>query len=508
MPDLDLSAILTIVAISCSAALLALLSTAAFARIRWQAAATEGDHCDHETPIEFLFHNGELRDLTPPAAEVLAPVEYRVSDWQRVGEALLPRFPGFPSDPPARGVHRYDARGAQDGAWVEVVTGADALRVIVHEATPGDTADRHLRRLAEIQMRRTDSAVARAPFPIWATDAKDAVRWSNLAYQRISRAHPDDHQSVLATGLPLPRGETPVTARVQVGAEAEGQPGTWYDVSVMRHGDRWLHYGVDVSAVIRAEIAQRNFVQTLTKTFALLSIGLAIFNRERRLTLFNPAMIDLTGLEPEFLSGRPSLPSFFDALRERRVMPEPKNYRGWREAISDLDARAADGSFEETWSLPSGATFRVTGRPYPDGAIAFVLEDISDKIGMSRRFQQLTKRTQSVIDTFDEAVAIFSPGARLTLYNTAYARLWGLPEEMPAEDEITVLQATRHWQERAQPTPIWGELRDFASDFGARAEWDGEVRLTDGRRVYCRFVPLPDGATMAGFREVRETVRA
>jgi len=54
-------------------------------------------------------------------------------------------------------------------------------------------------------------------------------------------------------------------------------------------------------------MAQRNFVQTLTKTFAQLSIGLAIFNRERQLVLFNPALIDLTALPADFLTGRPHL---------------------------------------------------------------------------------------------------------------------------------------------------------------------------------------------------------
>lgn len=72
-------------------------------------------------------------------------------------------------------------------------------------------------------------------------------------------------------------------------------------------GDITIYHAVDVNAVVKSEIAQRNFVQTLAKTFAQLSIGLAIFDRNGQLALFNPALIDLTELPAEFLSGRPTL---------------------------------------------------------------------------------------------------------------------------------------------------------------------------------------------------------
>ena len=126
-------------------------------------------------------------------------------------------------------------------------------------------------------------------------------------------------------------------------------------------------YALNVDTVVNAEIAQRNFVQILTKTFAHLSIGLAIFNRDRQLALFNPALVDLTDLPAEFLTGRPTIMCFFDRLRDNRTMPEPKNYANWRARVGTVVAAASDGSFRETWALPDGRTFRVTGRPHPDG---------------------------------------------------------------------------------------------------------------------------------------------
>ena len=84
-------------------------------------------------------------------------------------------------------------------------------------------------------------------------------------------------------------------------------------------------------------------MQTLTKTFAQLPIGLAIFDRNRVLQLFNPALLDLTGLSAEFLIGRPTLASVLDAMREQQVIPEPKDYRSWRKQMVALEEAAASG---------------------------------------------------------------------------------------------------------------------------------------------------------------------
>ncbi len=172
--------------------------------------------------------------------------------------------------------------------------------------------------------------------------------------------------------------------------------------------------------LVKTEDAQRDFVQTLAKTFAQLSTSLAIFNRDRQLALFNPALVDLTGLSVSFLSPRPTIDSFFDALRENRRMPEPKNYKTWRHRMADLISAAETGQFEETWSLETGQTYRVTGRPHPDGAIAFLLEDISTEVLLTRNFRAELEMGQSLVDTFDDALAVFSHAGVLTFSNKAY----------------------------------------------------------------------------------------
>jgi|TARA_B110000495_G_C22654839_1_gene388006 hypothetical protein len=131
-------------------------------------------------------------------------------------------------------------------------------------------------------------------------------------------------------------------------------------------------------------------VQAFTKTFAEMPVGLAIFDQQRRLVLFNPALTDLTSLVLvlvlAFVSERPSLFDFFNRLRENWVVPEPKNSAAWRAQLAELVASSNDGAYCATWSLANGLTYQVRGRPHFDGALAFLFEVISAKISVAQKF--------------------------------------------------------------------------------------------------------------------------
>ena len=72
-----------------------------------------------------------------------------------------------------------------------------------------------------------------------------------------------------------------------------------------------MMFALPADAAVRAERSLREFVQTLTKTFADLPIGLAIFDQSRKLQLFNPSLIDLTRLPTGFLTARPTLFDYY-----------------------------------------------------------------------------------------------------------------------------------------------------------------------------------------------------
>lgn len=444
------------------------------------------------TDAIFLFDGTDLLALSDTARATLGRGGSDLG-WTEVSEAVRFRFPGFPAAPPAPRDLPLSLRPTdpRDPARLDIEQVDGITRVVLaDDAAAVQGGDAHI-------LRR---ALNDAPYPSWRVDGEGRVVWFNRAYAdlfaQVRDGNPGvDTQIFGATHA----GKSPdTTVRASILPRA-GDKAVWFDVTMRADGDDRMFHAVDVTAVVKAEIAQRNFIQTLAKTFAQLSFGLAIFDRNRQLALFNPALIDLTGLSAEFLSARPSLASFFDALRENRTMPEPKNYGTWREKVAELDAGARNGTYHETWTLANGSTYRVNGRPHPDGAVAFLFEDISAEVGLTRRFRAELELAQAVMDQIEDAMVVFSPTGRMKASNRAYRLLWQTDPETGLA-EVTVVDAMRVWHDTGGPSPVWGELRDFVLGRDDRTPWSATVTRRDGVAIQCLIDPIAGGATMIRFR--------
>ena len=449
----------------------------------------------------FLFDGDRLISHSDIALEGFE----QVRNWTDLCRLLHRDFPAFPDTPD---------RVRREGNMVIPAIDCTVERDVVCEWIDGIVRV-HLRDRAEClstaQTNPNDPnrlAMEKAPYPVWLLDPQGNVRWCNAAYVSLVRKVRGQDTDLTAPLFPVPNDEQRLSAKARVSISSEFSDNKlWFDLTLVDHPEGHLSYAVDINAIVEAEMAQRKFVQTMTKTFAQLSIGLAIFDRNRQLALFNPALIDLTTLPPDFLSCRPSLSSFFDRLRDQHMMPEPKNYRSWRSQMNDLLEAAEDGNYQETWSLPSGSVYSVSGRPHPDGAVAFLFEDITAEITLTRRFRSEMDLMQSILDKLADAIAVFSDDGTLAFTNYAYQQLWGGTDDA-GFDADTVLDVTKTWQEHCTATPILGEIRDFVEMRENRTEWSGTIYLRSGTQVLCTISPMLNGATIVRFSVVRgPTVR-
>lgn len=364
-------------------------------------------------------------------------------------------------------------------------------------------ADRNRADEAELRILR---GIADAdPVAVWRESASGKIDWTNRSYAQLvdlagleNTAQDDGFSRLFESSSVTKPGEA--AARKRSHLETTSGETRWFDVSSFGQSDATLHFAVDARPTIKAEENLRNLTQTLTQTFAYLPIGLAIFDRARHLVMFNPALLDLTYLEPVWLSCRPTLYDFLNRLREKRMVPERRDFSDWRKKLEHLEQRAVEGSYCETWTLPTGQTYRVTGRPHPEGAIAFLFEDISAEISLTRKFRQELDLSQSMFDSFPEAIAIFSSYGTISMSNAAYNNLIG-SDPVHALGDVSVVDASKDWQALCKPSPIWGDVRDFIVQKGERAEWNSTVETKDGRMLDCRFVPISHGATLIGFSE-------
>ena len=456
----------------------------------------------------FLFDGEVLVDSTPSAKALLNASQTLGGAWVKMLAYLGSYFPDLESQ-----INRLQTEGAltlasAPGQGRPMILQAEMqgglMRLVLVDPDSDDTPpgqDLMVLRAMSEELDFLRLTVTKAPVLIWREGGNGDVTWANAAYMlRVG----DLGEAGQELSWPLPRlfertASTQGATGQRQKLKLSGGRAAWYDLITTGEDDGRLVFALPADAAVQAETALRDFMQTLTKTFAHLHVGLAIFDAQRQLQLFNPALLDLTGLPVDFLSMRPSLLSVLDAMRDRNMIPEPKDYRGWRRQLVELEKAAASGLYEETWSLRGGQTYRVIGRPHPNGAIALMIEDISGEMLRTRRYRADLELGQSVIDQLDEAIAVFSEGGQLVMSNTAYGQIWGGDPAATLED-ASLWTLCAHWRSQSAATPIWGDLEDFAANQGDRSTWRAEGRLLDGRLIDCRFAPLSGGATLTAFR--------
>lgn len=234
-------------------------------------------------------------------------------------------------------------------------------------------------------------------------------------------------------------------------------------------------------------------LQTLGRSFADLPIGLAVFDEARHLVLFNPALTNLSGLSFEQLSSRPSLADFFDAMRGQGTLPEPKDYIRWRTQITEQEFSRDSAGYAESWALPGGLTYRVTGRPQKNGALALTIEDISQQILSETQQRAKIQIGLDFMDKFSEALAIFGQDGAMLASNKAYQKLWGV--HWNAEPP-TILDCNRYWQNQSRPSPIWAQILDPSFEIDPK---NGQFFMQTGHKYHIRVSRLSQGARMVGF---------
>jgi len=467
--------------------------------------------------LSFLFSGDHLIDASEPAREMLGPVPTGQTDWECFQNTLSSDFPELgkmlASLPDSKEQKIASATGA-GGLTAQWRNGL--VRIVLDwgdsdSGKIGVEADQFSAMQREIETLRITADAA--PFLVWRQSADGTVNWANNAYLEMARRCDPDAEiqswppaKIFVTTQLKNMDGLAQSQRLTVHLPGETDP-RWFECSETIIGNEVLFTAVNADKIVQSEQALRSFMQTLAKTFAHLKTGLVIFDKQRRLALFNPALTDLTSLPPDFLSGRPTLHAFLDRLRDKRMIPEQRDYKSWRQQLSELEDAAQNGTYEDIWSLATGQTYRISGHPHPDGALAFLMEDISAEISLTRRFRMQLETGQSVIDSLDEAIAVFSPSGVLTLSNAQYARLWAVdPSETIIEYDI--IAATKLWSASCAPTPIWGDAREFISAVAGRAEWVADVRLLDGRNLSCRFAPISGGSTLVGFSQSKAVASA
>jgi len=371
-----------------------------------------------------------------------------------------------------------------------------------------DLLERHEALLREVASLR--ALIERLPSPVWTRDAAGRLTFVNAAYahavETLNAADAVDRRLEL---LDNAARENIARARTAGGAYAGRLPavvaGTRrsFDVLDFRTETGSAGLAIDATEAETMRSALARMVDAHRRTLDALSTGVAMFGAEHRLTFYNSAYRALWNLDASYLDQGPTDSAVLDALRAARKLPEERDFRQWKAQLHT--AYSAVEAQEQTWHLPDGRTLRVVTTPNPDGGVTYLFNDVTERLDLERRFEELIRVQGETLDNLAEGVAVFASDGRIRLYNSAFARMWRLSpqalEARPHIETLTALCRPLHGDDA-----IWQALRQVVTAIDSREAIAGRLERRDGSVVDCRTVPLPDGATLVTFHDVTDSV--
>jgi signal transduction histidine kinase len=406
----------------------------------------------------------------------------------------------------------FELAGGPRGGQLRLVLRETALLDAELSRARGDvTAREEAVAGRELETRTFAGLLANAPLTVWNRTRDGRVAWSageipthagpvgaaDTAVAAISRSQ-RNKAAAGAGGAERFRldvsGPDPEATVTLDAIEADGPDGTR------------LGLAVDASGALGAERTLARFVRTMTETFAHLNVGLAIFDRNQTLALFNPALVEMWQADPAWLARRPNLREIVDSLRASRRIPEMPDFHNWRQRLTDLFENTETADYEELWHLSDGSDIRVLARPHPHGSLAFVFDDVTERLRLEQQFRHSVDLRRATLDRMDEGLAVFGPDGLLQLVNAAFHDIWGTDAEVvrPSMHASELLPLARGM---TVETDVWQRLMTFITSDESRQAWSARLTLGTGRILRARFASLPDGSTMAKFSDVTDSER-
>ncbi len=344
-------------------------------------------------------------------------------------------------------------------------------------------------------------ALETTDMPAWTRDAEGRIAWCNAPYARAVDA-PDD-KAAIERGCELfdsaVRREAAASIketgawRRRVSAVVGGERRTFEAVEARTAvGSAGVAHDVSELAALRADMERNE--DDYSRMIDRLSTAVAIFDKSKRLTLYNAAYRQIWSLEPAFLDQGPTDGEILDRLRAKRQLPEQADFRAWK--AQQLSAYQAIEPSETVWHLPDGRALRVVTSPNPKGGVTYLYDDATQSYALASQVNALTHVQGETLEALKEGVAAFGADGRMKLFNPAFAELWRLDaaalRNRPHIDEVA-----RACKPLCLNPALFDDLRAMIVELPEHRESHAaRVERMDGLILDCAALPLPDGATL------------
>jgi signal transduction histidine kinase len=342
-----------------------------------------------------------------------------------------------------------------------------------------------------------------APMPMWFRDADLKLQLVNQAY--VDAVGAMSAAEVVQGQIELLEPEDGRSPADIARASLEAQDKSERIVAATIHGARRslrvsdlplghegvAGYAIDIEEQQQVAREFRAFRDAQRALLDQLSVGVALFDGEERLTFANRPFRRLFSLTDDAIEAHTPFERFLAEARERGRTPEVRDFPEWRRERTGWFGM--QDTLEEAWPLPGGTHLRVVAQPMPDGGLVLITEDRTESLALSAVRDTLLRTRTATLDSLFEALAIFAPDGSVQLWNRSFAGTWGLSTDLldrhPSADEL-LSAIGRNLVRPEEASLIGAAVRSATLD---RREKEGRVELADGRTLRFAGIPLPDG---------------
>ena len=339
--------------------------------------------------------------------------------------------------------------------------------------------------------------LAICPFPIWKLDDENRLQFFNPAFTAAG-----GNDWLLAD---IAANPSTAAVRTRQNHRADRQRlfapkiSKWFEILEVQRPDLGkIGFALPADDSVQAELANEKLRLVLTQTFAHISEGVAIFDTNRKLVIFNPALSDIFETDSVWFAGMPTLREFLDKLRSEHKIPTPHEFHDWRRLRNSMENVGLSENYQDIWQIPNGRTIRVNGRSHSVDSAAFIFEDVTEQTLTLGHLRNELALLNAIMPELSEGIAIFDLAGNLVCSNKALLEIWDETEARESGSGTLAL-LTNYWRAKCLPNSFWGELREFVGGYSARAPWYADLSHVDGAFIRCSVSAMPDGSTLVVF---------
>ncbi|NNE40981.1 MAG: hypothetical protein HKN14_08690 [Marinicaulis sp.] len=465
-------------------------------------------------PVDRLLESLADRLVTDEHIESPQTLREKIEGLRRHGVA----FSGSISTSDGRNIE-LDGRvaGGQVALWIT----DPAVRMAEDGAIVGTIRER------ATDLHGSHALLERVSIPAWRRDEDLKLVWVNAAFAELVEG--ENAAAVVRNQIELD------TAAIKIARTAveSGKPASG-SIRINSNGNRLVleiietplkggndaAYGgiaIDKTALDSTRMELANHVEANKKTLDEIPTAVSIFGANQELVYFNRAFQELWEFDDAKLSGRTYHAELLEDLRMKNQLPEPADFTAWKNAqlslymtdITGIDSERDGNTPDEIWHLPDARTIKVSKQRHPFGGVMVTYENITEKIDLEARFNTQLKVQEATLDNLAEGVAVFASNGSLRLYNKAFQKLWRLDRNQLIDNphlETIVEQFSKRSSAGAKIIDKIQRAVTSKSPEDRVAISNSQVPLDDGRILSFGLEPLPDGAMLAHFLDVTDSI--